>query len=71
MLEAKHVSWCIIDINGKYIKAAVEPNDRGKFRVLWIENKYKYLINKYIDASSIIRVMLKDAPDYCPDDFRI
>lgn len=70
-IRAEHVSWCIIKMNDNLVRAAVEPNNRGKFRILWIEKRYEHLINKYIDASDIKRIILKDAPDYCHDDFRL
>ncbi|RMF29878.1 MAG: hypothetical protein D6752_05145 [Candidatus Nitrosothermus koennekii] len=69
--NAKHVSWCMIDVNNKNVKAAVAPNNRGKFKILWIEKAYDYMIGKYIDASNIRKVILKNAPDYCDDSFRI
>ncbi|MEM2855746.1 MAG: hypothetical protein QW416_01400 [Candidatus Nitrosocaldaceae archaeon] len=68
-ITAKHVSWCIIKINDIILKAAVEPNNRGKFRILWTEKEYKHLINRYIDASYIMQIIINDPPDYCHDDF--
>ncbi len=69
-INVKHISWCIINIDGG-VKAAVIPNNRGKFKILWIDKKYNYMLGRYIDAADIKRIILKNPPDYCDDDFRV
>lgn len=56
--KERHISWCLINIDNRAVKAAVTPKSGGNFEILWITKEYAYLLNKDVDASDIRKVML-------------